>query len=43
VVDFILYSEEEELMEPTQTREVADLLARILEVQYYFFRLLGTA
>jgi hypothetical protein len=36
VVDFILFffsSEEEELMEPTQTREVADLLARILEVQ----------
>jgi hypothetical protein len=34
VVDFILSLEEEELMEPTQTREVADLLARILEVQY---------
>jgi hypothetical protein len=34
LVDFILSSEEEELMEPTQTREVADLLARILEVQW---------
>jgi hypothetical protein len=32
VFDFIL-SSEEELMEPTQTREVAELLAKILEVQ----------